>query len=128
MDTDKFLMVLTRPSIQETTFVIEEDWTLELVCLFPKTVLSPLLSQCRALVLTSGTLSPLASVISELGLKDYETLEAPRLLSDGQLWAGILSRGPHGLPLKCTSETLKEEDGVVQELGSSLIGLVQVIH
>nr|CAD7426803.1 unnamed protein product [Timema monikensis] len=53
----------------------------------------------RSIVLTSGTLSPLKSLISELGIPITVVLENPHIIKRNQVCVGILSKGPDGTPL-----------------------------
>jgi hypothetical protein len=124
--SDGFRVLLTKPSLQ-TLIVIEDKWTVEIVCLYPKKILAPLYDHCRVLILSSGTLSPLPSIASELGLEGFDTLEASRLVTPGQLWVGSFTTGIQGNELLSTSFHLRDSESLMTDLGYSLLSLVQVI-
>ena len=60
------------------------------------------LSCTRTVVLTSGTLSPMSSFSSELGLQFPIQLEAPHVIPDSQVWVGCVGSGPNGHALQAT--------------------------
>jgi regulator of telomere elongation helicase 1 len=124
--SDGFRVLLTKPS-QQTLIVIEDKWTVEFVCLYPKKIIGPLYDHCRVLILSSGTLSPLPSIASELGLEGFDALEAPRVVSPGQLWVGTFTTGTQGNELLSTSFHLRDSESLMTDLGESLLSLVQVI-
>lgn len=59
----------------------------------------------RSVVLTSGTLSPLASFALELGLPFRHQLENPHVISPSQIMVGVLPRGPSGAPPRAPPPT-----------------------
>ena len=65
-------------------------------CLNPAVVFDDLKSEIRSIVLTSGTLSPMASFSSELNVEFPIQLEANHVIDKKQVWIGTLSRGPTG--------------------------------
>jgi hypothetical protein len=50
----------------------------------------------HCLILTSGTLSPLPSIMSELGISIPVTLENPHVIGPGQVFVSVVSTGPDG--------------------------------
>ncbi|KAI3786063.1 hypothetical protein L1987_45190 [Smallanthus sonchifolius] len=58
-----------------------------------------------SIILTSGTLSPMDSFAEELKLKFPVHLENPHVISDNQLWAGIVPVGPSGHPFNSSYKT-----------------------
>ena len=53
----------------------------------------------HCLILTSGTLSPLPSLMSELGISIPVTLENPHVIGAGQVFVSVVSTGPDGYTL-----------------------------
>jgi len=70
--------------------------TLNLWCLNPAVCFDELKGQCRSIVLTSGTLSPLVTFASELDVPFPVRLEASHVIVPSQVWVGTLSHGPSG--------------------------------
>lgn len=66
---------------------MRKEWThsLNFWCLNPAVVFSEIGSQARCIVLTSGTLSPMASFSSELGIKFPIQLEANHVIANSQV-------------------------------------------
>ena len=63
----------------------------------------------RAVVLTSGTLAPLNSFASELGVPFPIRMEAPHCVDmNTQVWAGAVATGPGGAKLNGTFKTASE--------------------
>lgn len=59
----------------------------------------------RAIILTSGTLSPLKPFISELGIPIEVQLENSHIVKEDQICVGILSQGPDGYSLNSSFNT-----------------------
>lgn len=59
-------------------------------------------SGVKCVILTSGTLSPLPPLISELGLQSPITLENPHIVGDSQVCVEIVTRGPDNELLNCS--------------------------
>lgn len=56
----------------------------------------------RCIILTSGTLAPLAPLITELELNVKVCLENPHIVKHDQICVNIIPRGPDGEPLTST--------------------------
>ncbi|XP_069135470.1 Fanconi anemia group J protein homolog [Argopecten irradians] len=80
----------------------------------------------RNVVLTSGTLSPMSSFESELGVPFPIKLEANHVIEDKQVWVGAVGHGPKGGSLQAvykTMETLNFQD----ELGELVLKVCQKV-
>lgn len=53
----------------------------------------------HSIILTSGTLSPLGPMISELGVSFPIQLENPHIVEDFQVFVGVVTCGPDGTAL-----------------------------
>lgn len=99
--------------------------TLHLHCLNPAVAMADL-NEARSLVLTSGTLSPMSSFASELGIQFKSRFEGAHVVDSAQVWVGGLAVGPSGSELKCVyaqTSQLQFQD----ELGSLLVELIRQI-
>ncbi|XP_067866827.1 Fanconi anemia group J protein isoform X3 [Heterodontus francisci] len=99
--------------------------TLNFWCLNPAVAFSDL-SGVRTIVLTSGTLSPMESFSSELGVKFSIQLEANHVIDNSQVWVGTIGAGPNGRKLCATfqhTETFEFQD----EVGVLLLKICQVV-
>nr|CAB3226220.1 Fanconi anemia group J protein homolog [Phallusia mammillata] len=76
----------------------------------------------RTVVLTSGTLSPMSSFSSELGVDFPIRLEAPHVIPDSQVWVGSVGSGPGGHQLQATYQNTNSYE-FQDELGK-LVGHV----
>jgi hypothetical protein len=65
-------------------------------CLDPAVAFRAISSQARALILTSGTLTPMDSFASELGTVFHNRLEAPHVIQPEQVWVGCIPRSLSG--------------------------------
>ncbi|XP_062448427.1 Fanconi anemia group J protein [Rhea pennata] len=94
-------------------------------CLNPAVAFSDL-SDVRTIVLTSGTLSPMDSFSSELGVKFSIQLEANHVIRNSQVWVGTIGAGPNGRKLCATfqhTETFEFQD----EVGALLLSVCKTI-
>ncbi|XP_071621132.1 Fanconi anemia group J protein isoform X1 [Heliangelus exortis] len=94
-------------------------------CLNPAVAFSDL-SDVRTIVLTSGTLSPMDSFSSELGVKFSIQLEANHVIRNSQVWVGTIGTGPNGRKLCATfqhTETFEFQD----EVGALLLSVCQTV-
>eukprot|EP00049_Salpingoeca_infusionum_P015354 m.298016 g.298016 ORF g.298016 m.298016 type:complete len:1256 (+) comp15859_c1_seq3:20-3787(+) len=89
-------------------------------CMTPAVVFKPLADVTHSIVLTSGTLSPMQSFMSELGAPFPITVEAQHVIPKKNVWVTCLSHGVFGHKLCSTfksSTTFEFQD----ELGSTII-------
>ncbi|XP_026137780.1 Fanconi anemia group J protein isoform X3 [Carassius auratus] len=100
--------------------------TLSFWCLNPAVAFSDLSGSVRSIVLTSGTLSPMGSFSSELGIKFSIQLEANHVINKSQVWVGTVGAGPQGRKLCATfqhAETFAFQD----EVGALLLKVCQTV-
>ncbi|KAH1178818.1 hypothetical protein KIL84_000149 [Mauremys mutica] len=100
--------------------------TLNFWCLNPAVAFSDLSGNVRTIVLTSGTLSPMDSFSSELGVKFTIQLEANHVVHNSQVWVGTVGAGPKGRKLHATfqhTETFEFQD----EVGALLLSVCQTV-
>ncbi|OMP07585.1 Helicase-like, DEXD box c2 type [Corchorus olitorius] len=98
------------------------SWTccLSLWCLNPAVVFRDIADLSLSVILTSGTLSPMNSFSSELGVQFGNCLEAPHVIDvKSQVWSAVISHSPGNYVLDAsykTSNTYAFQDA----LGKSL--------
>lgn len=73
----------------------------------------------HSIILTSGTLTPLMPLISELGLNVDFKLENPHVIKPSQVLAKIISHGPDGTPLIANFEN-RENPKYIHSLGLTI--------
>ncbi|XP_059635149.1 uncharacterized protein LOC132277322 isoform X2 [Cornus florida] len=101
--------------------------TLSLWCLNPAIVFRGVADLSLSVILTSGTLSPMNSFSSELGVQFGTCLEAPHVIDvESQLWAAIISTAPGNYPLNASYKTA---DGFSFQdaLGTSLEEICKIV-
>ncbi|KAM5180304.1 Fanconi anemia group J protein [Mantella aurantiaca] len=111
-----------RRTVRQKTLV----YTLNFWCLNPAVAFSDLSGNVRTIVLTSGTLSPMGSFSSELGVKFSIQLEANHVIHKSQVWVGTVGMGPKGRKLCATfqhTETFDFQD----EVGALLLSVCQTV-
>ncbi|KAL9248843.1 Fanconi anemia group J protein-like protein [Drosera capensis] len=80
--------------------------TLSLWCLHPAVVFREIADHSLSVILTSGTLSPMHSFSSELGIQFGTCLEAPHVIdAESQVLATVISKGPGDYPLNASYKT-----------------------
>lgn len=95
-------------------------------CLNPAVAFSDINGKVRTIVLTSGTLSPMKSFSSELGVTFTIQLEANHVINNSQLWVGTIGSGPSGRNLCATfqhTETFEFQD----EVGALVLSVCQTV-
>ncbi|CAB4309336.1 unnamed protein product [Prunus armeniaca] len=105
------------------------DWThtLSLWCLNPAVVFKDIADLSLSVILTSGTLSPMNSFSSELGLQFGTTLEAPHVIDvESQVWPAVISTGPGTLSLNASYKTA-DEYAFQDALGKSLEEIFKIV-
>ncbi|XP_008069038.1 Fanconi anemia group J protein [Carlito syrichta] len=108
-------------SRQKTAVHVLNFW-----CLNPAVAFSDINGKVRTIVLTSGTLSPMKSFSSELGVIFTIQLEANHVIKDSQVWVGTIGSGPKGRNLCATfqhTETFEFQD----EVGELLLSVCQTV-
>ncbi|XP_040903306.1 Fanconi anemia group J protein isoform X2 [Toxotes jaculatrix] len=111
-----------RQSIRVKTEVL----TLSFWCLNPAVAFSDLSGSVHSIVLTSGTLSPMGSFSSELGVKFSIQLEANHVINKSQVWVGTVGAGPQGRKL-CATFQHTETYAFQDEVGALLLHVCQVV-
>ncbi|CAN6198835.1 unnamed protein product [Urochloa humidicola] len=106
---------------------ISSKCTMSLWCLNPAVVFREIADLTLSVILTSGTLSPMGSFASELGVQFEACLEAPHVINvDSQVFAAILSSGPKGYTLNASYKTA--DDSCFQdELGASIEEICRIV-
>ncbi|GAB2243535.1 hypothetical protein Droror1_Dr00023663 [Drosera rotundifolia] len=80
--------------------------TFSLWCLHPAVVFREIADHSLSVILTSGTLSPMHSFSSELGVQFGTCLEAPHVIdAESQVLATVISKGPGDYPLNASYKT-----------------------
>ncbi|KAK2490691.1 hypothetical protein MC885_000754, partial [Smutsia gigantea] len=95
-------------------------------CLNPAVAFSDVNGKVWTVVLTSGTLSPMKSFSSELGITFTIQLEANHIINNSQVWIGTIGSGPKGRNLCATfqhTETYEFQD----EVGALLLSVCQTM-
>ncbi|KFK44187.1 hypothetical protein AALP_AA1G226000 [Arabis alpina] len=94
--------------------------TFSLWCMNPSVVFKDLADLSLSIILTSGTLSPMNSFSSELGMQFGTYLEAPHVIDVNlQVWAGAISNGSGNYPLNGsykTADTFSFQDAIGKSL------------
>ncbi|XP_004591250.2 Fanconi anemia group J protein [Ochotona princeps] len=108
-------------SRQKTAVHVLNFW-----CLNPAVAFSDINGQVRTIVLSSGTLSPMKSFSSELGVTFTIQLEANHVINNSQVWVGTVGSGPNGRNLCATfqhTETFEFQD----EVGALVLSVCQTV-
>ncbi|XP_010935304.2 uncharacterized protein [Elaeis guineensis] len=101
--------------------------TFSLWCLNPAIVFREIANFSLSVILTSGTLSPMGSFASELGVQFEVSMEVPHVIDvDSQLWAAVIPSGPANCPLNAS---YKMADGYPFQdaLGASLEEICKIV-
>ncbi|KAM9318620.1 Fanconi anemia group J protein [Pholidichthys leucotaenia] len=119
-------VVRPRHRRRQSVRVKTEVLTLSFWCLNPAVAFSDLSGSVHNIVLTSGTLSPMGSFSSELGVKFSIQLEANHVINKSQVWVGTVGAGPQGRKL-CATFQHTETYAFQDEVGALLLHICQVM-
>ncbi|XP_037665542.1 LOW QUALITY PROTEIN: Fanconi anemia group J protein [Choloepus didactylus] len=123
LDKNGFLALLKNKKRSQQKIAIH---VLHFWCLNPAVAFSDINGKVRTIVLTSGTLSPMKSFSSELGVTFTIQLEANHVINNSQVWVGTIGSGPKGRNLCATfqhTETFEFQD----EVGAILLSVCQTV-
>ncbi|XP_036612018.1 Fanconi anemia group J protein [Trichosurus vulpecula] len=95
-------------------------------CLNPAVAFSDISSNVRTIVLSSGTLSPMKTFSSELGVTFAIQLEANHVIQNSQVWVGTIGSGPKGRNL-CANFQHTETFAFQDEVGALLLSVCQTV-
>ncbi|KAJ1290715.1 hypothetical protein BS78_02G266300 [Paspalum vaginatum] len=106
---------------------ISSKCMMSLWCLNPAVVFQEVADQTLSVILTSGTLSPMGSFTSELGVQFEACMEAPHVINvDSQVFATVLSSGPTRHKLNASYKTA-DSSSFQDELGASLEEICSIV-
>ncbi|XP_054996073.1 regulator of telomere elongation helicase 1 isoform X2 [Sorex araneus] len=80
----------------------------------------------RSIILTSGTLAPVASFAQEMQIPFPVSLENPHVIGQHQVWVGIVPKGPDGAQLSSAFDKRFSEE-CLSSLGKALGNIARVV-
>ncbi|XP_077296471.1 Fanconi anemia group J protein homolog [Arctopsyche grandis] len=80
----------------------ESKLVLNVICMNPAVIFSPIEKSVRSIILSSGTLTPTLSFAAELGAEFPIVLQTGHVISSNQVWVGSVTCGENGLPMEAT--------------------------
>ncbi|XP_037091332.1 Fanconi anemia group J protein homolog [Pollicipes pollicipes] len=95
-------------------------------CLNPAVVFAPIGQAAHSVIVASGTLSPLSSFESELGVPFRVKLEASHVIAPEQVYVAAISHGPQGGSMNATYRS-SEQFSFQDELGGLVLGVCAAI-
>ncbi|KAJ8312439.1 hypothetical protein KUTeg_009812 [Tegillarca granosa] len=101
------------------------ECSLNFWCMNPGVAFSDF-NKARNVILTSGTLSPMGSFQSELGVPFPIQLEANHVIQDKQVWVGAIGRGPNNGSLQAVYKTM-ESYNFQDELGTLVYNVCEKV-
>ncbi|KAJ4450334.1 hypothetical protein ANN_01754 [Periplaneta americana] len=97
------------------------------LCFSPAFGMKQLMENCvHCIILTSGTLSPMQPLISELGIPIPVTLENPHVIGPNQVYVSVVKAGPDGYPLNSSYQTSQTISKIQQVFGEDAMGVTQI--
>uniref|UniRef100_A0ACD5XZB6 Uncharacterized protein n=1 Tax=Avena sativa TaxID=4498 RepID=A0ACD5XZB6_AVESA len=112
---------------REGTSAVEPRYVMSLWCLNPSVVFQGIADLTQSVILTSGTLSPMGSFASELGVQFDACMEAPHVIdADSQVFASVLSSGPTTHRLNASYKTA-DVYSFQDELGTSIEEICRIV-
>nr|XP_015914103.3 regulator of telomere elongation helicase 1 homolog [Parasteatoda tepidariorum] len=105
----------------------KQSWKLDCWCFSPGLGMQDIVNRgVHSIILTSGTLSPLGPMINELGVNFPVQLENPHIISDNQVFVGVVTCGPDGTPLNSSFQNRSNEK-YINSLGRTICNFGRMI-
>ncbi|XP_037091335.1 LOW QUALITY PROTEIN: Fanconi anemia group J protein homolog [Pollicipes pollicipes] len=137
---DDFRIALVRSMARQQTPSAQGGWqsarpraaqpawalALHFWCLNPAVVFAPIGQAAHSVIVASGTLSPLSSFESELGVPFRVKLEASHVIAPEQVYVAAISHGPQGGSMNATYRS-SEQFSFQDELGGLVLGVCAAI-
>uniref|UniRef100_A0A0N5B5H1 DNA helicase n=1 Tax=Strongyloides papillosus TaxID=174720 RepID=A0A0N5B5H1_STREA len=103
---------------------------LELWCLDPSLGFKDAFNNVRSIILASGTLSPIDTFISELGLKFESIVQGDQIIPKEQIFASVIGVGPNKKDIICTKNKIsageqKNGNSVLFEIASLIVDVCE---
>jgi regulator of telomere elongation helicase 1 len=96
-------------------------------CFSPSQMMQDLLDEgARCIILTSGTLSPIGSLKTELRIPFDVTLENPHIIKPQQIKVLTVNKGPSNIVLKSTYEN-RSSEAYIDSLGQLIFYVSKII-
>ncbi|TPX69324.1 hypothetical protein SpCBS45565_g02527 [Spizellomyces sp. 'palustris'] len=99
---------------------------LSLWCFHSGIAMKDLEHDCRSIILASGTLSPLASFATEMGIPFPHRLENPHVISPHQVFVGVVPTGPAGSHLSSSYEN-RDSVAYISDLGNAVVNFCRIV-
>eukprot|EP00210_Caulerpa_lentillifera_P006789 g6488.t1 len=112
---------------RRSSFTGDHQIQLQLICLNAAVAFSQISQVCRSVILTSGTLSPMSSFASELGIEFKFILESSHVIKmEKQVWAGVCTVDPENLPITCTYNELQKTE-LLDSIGRAIFQWTEAV-
>ncbi|KAI3653591.1 hypothetical protein MP228_001538 [Amoeboaphelidium protococcarum] len=116
-----------RQQISFHSRVKNSGWVLNLWCFAPSVAMRRLMADgARSIILASGTLSPLDSFASEMGIPFKEVLQNPHIINNDQLLVGVLTKGPMQVSFNASYEN-RSASAYLADLGNALVNFARIV-
>ncbi|XP_043740420.1 regulator of telomere elongation helicase 1 isoform X2 [Cervus elaphus] len=116
-----------RSDVWNTTAARKPGKVLSYWCFSPGHSMRELVRQgVRTLILTSGTLAPVASFSMEMQIPFPVCLENPHVINQHQIWVGVIPKGPDGAQLSSAFDR-RFSDECLSSLGKVLSNISRVV-
>ena len=100
--------------------------TLNFCCLNPAVAFESLKNTTHSIILTSGTLTPMTSFVSELSCEFAHKFSANHIIKPSQVWVGMLGAGPSEVRIEASFRGL-EQFSLQDEIGNVLVSMCESV-
>ncbi|CAL8080061.1 unnamed protein product [Orchesella dallaii] len=99
---------------------------LSIICINPSIVFRGISNQAYSIMVTSGTLSPLATFSRELGIPFESPLSLGQAISRRRYWIGKIGRGPNDVKLTLNFASRGAPE-ILKEIGEFILNVCQAV-
>ena len=100
--------------------------TINFCCLNPAVAFETLTNTANSIILTSGTLTPMTSFVSELACEFKYQATANHVIKSEQVWIGLVGTGPSGQRIEASYRGM-EKLSVQDEIGRVLVSVCESV-
>ncbi|UMM15213.1 hypothetical protein L5515_002730 [Caenorhabditis briggsae] len=98
--------------------------SISLWCMSPAISFFDAFSETRSIILASGTLCPMDTLKTELGMEFKQQVEGDQVISPDNIFAAVLPIGPHGNRITCTYRNTSDPESPFYEEVASIVKYV----
>eukprot|EP01134_Creolimax_fragrantissima_P006495 CFRG6495T1 len=118
---------ISAPSKEQEVVPSTPGWNLSYWCFSSRYAMKELQSLgVRNILITSGTLSPMAEFAAEMAVPFPTRLSNSHVIQKNQIWVGCIQKGPSGIPLNSSYKN-RQNESYINDLGLTILHVCETV-